>query len=76
MKKSKTEREKQLESETAYAHASAGNGNIHVSAPTYEKMLERMEESGLIDRIKGYSIEEKNNKFFINDIEQTNSIFR
>ena len=63
---------------SSYAYANTGDDNnnkISVSAPAYDKMLEKMEADGLIDRVNGYKLEKKGNRLFINDIEQTNAVF-
>jgi hypothetical protein len=61
---------------SVYAYSNSAAGETHVSAPAYDNMLKKMEADGLIDLQSPYKVEKKDNSLFINDVEQTKSVYK
>lgn len=60
---------------TSSAYAYSGNGGKTINTGSYEKMLAKMEQEGLINRSDDYSVQKKNGKLYINGKRQPDEVY-
>jgi hypothetical protein len=69
------EKERQRTHAFSYSYSDGAEANAGHSENGYEKMLDKMEKRGLIDRSAGYKITKEGDELFINGKKQPEEVF-